>query len=1108
MGPGPTGGAVPGPAAHRPGPGSAAHRPLASWRLAAPLRTYQEEAARAVDPADGARLHLVAPPGSGKTLLGLALAARNGRRAVVLTPTTVIQEQWAAQARQAFRVAGGSAPAVSTTGEAPADLTVLTYQSLAVVDGSADWDGAARGRWLAELTGPRTAAQARDWLAGLEATNPRAYRSGLSRRAAAARRHLADLDEEALATILHPSSRRRLDALAAGGAGTVVVDECHHLRAHWAVVVHYLLRRLRGGGVDPTLIGLTATLPCREDPAWSRYHDLLGEVDHEVPVPAVIQEGHLAPYRSLLHLTLPAEEETRFLATAGAELRTRLRLHLLSADGVAYLTRVVAPEVPATTGGALDVPGPRAPAGERSPALPGPDGPTAPGPRVPAAGALPAACSSPVLPAARAPAAGALPAASPSPAGEGSRQPGALPGPPAPVGEDLVARLAAGIRMHPALALAAAALLEQVGDYQQTPLTTALLPLLPPLAPLGLQDELDLLGDYALNVLLPDPSRRAQWQDLRELLRGFGYRLTDSGLRRGRTPVDALVAASRAKDVAAVDILRREHAALGERLRAVVVTDTAQCSATHRALDVLEGAPGDHAAGARRTRGGALRVYETLLSDAVLRTLHPVLLTADHLWLAHGDQGLLELLRTMTGTSLPAQDDGWTLRVRGGTGAALVRAVGDLVAQGRVRLVVGTRGLLGEGWDCPAVNTLIDLTEATTATTAQQLLGRTLRLDPTWPGKVAHNWTVACLPQDGAGVSCTTDLERVERKLEHQWTASAPAGTPVVRTGLWAGLTGTQQAVLGQAARQGSTHLQAVEAFNADTRVGPRDAEATLWLEGPAPTSRPARRRGECEVVTVTSAPDLLATGAPAPFLCGAALAVLAGLRQNGQVDAAGRIQVVVRRDGPVSLPGPSGAPDPWAVPPGQPAQAVPPGRAGRAGAVVPTRWGSHSDLPAPPAPPRGGPGPVPWDGAQVDVWLEGLGGRQAALLADALSELLTAPRRPPRFVVEVAPLAVEPRGWRSWPPLRRLALLLARHRADRRGHRALYLALPTAVGRSQAGAAAFTGTWEQEVGPCRLHLVREEGDLAALVSARGPLGVTGRLTVRRCRLWCPTGPR
>ena len=1069
MGPGPTGGAVPGPAAPRPGPGSAAPRPLASWRLAAPLRTYQEEAARAVDPAAGARLPLVAPPGSGKTLLGLALAARNGRRAVVLPPTTVIQEQWAAQARQAFRVAGGSAPAVSTTGEAPADLTVLTYQSLAVVDGSADWDGAARGRWLAELTGPRTAAQARDWLAGLEATNPRAYRSGLSRRAAAARRHLADLDEEALATILHPSSRRRLDALAAGGVGTVVVDECHHLRAHWAVVVHYLLRRLRGGGVDPTLIGLTATLPCREDPAWSRYHDLLGEVDHEVPVPAVIQEGHLAPYRSLLHLTLPAEEETRFLATAGAELRTRLRLHLLSADGVAYLTRVVAPEVPATTGGAPDVPGPRAPAGERSP--------------------------------------GALPLTGSSPAGEGSRQPGALPGPPAPVGEDLVARLAAGIRMHPALALAAAALLEQVGDYQQTPLTTALLPLLPPLAPLGLQDELDLLGDYALNVLLPDPSRRAQWQDLRELLRGFGYRLTDSGLRRGRTPVDALVAASRAKDVAAVDILRREHAALGERLRAVVVTDTAQCSATHRALDVLEGAPGDHAAGARRTRGGALRVYETLLSDAVLRTLHPVLLTADHLWLAHGDQGLLELLRTMTGTSLPAQDDGWTLRVRGGTGAALVRAVGDLVAQGRVRLVVGTRGLLGEGWDCPAVNTLIDLTEATTATAAQQLLGRTLRLDPAWPGKVAHNWTVACLPQDGAGVSCTTDLERVERKLEHQWTASAPAGTPVVRTGLWAGLTDTQQAVLGQAARQGSTHLQAVEAFNADTRVGPRDAEATLWLEGPAPTtSRPARRRGECEVVTVTSAPDLLATGAPAPFLRGAALAVLAGLRQNGQVDAAGRIQVVVRRDGPVSLPGPSGAPDSWAVPPGRVAQAVPPDQAGRAGAVVSTRWGSHSALPAPPAPGRGGPGP--WDGAQVDVWLEGLGGRQAALLADALSELLTAPRRPPRFVVEVAPLAVEPRGWRSWPPLRRLALLLARHRADRRGHRALYLALPTAVGRSQAGAAAFTGTWEQEVGPCRLHLVREEGDLAALVSARGPLGVTGRLTVRRCRLWCPTGPR
>ena len=49
-------------------------RPLASWRPAAPLRDYQADLLDAVRPDDGAALHLVAPPGAGKTVIGLALA--------------------------------------------------------------------------------------------------------------------------------------------------------------------------------------------------------------------------------------------------------------------------------------------------------------------------------------------------------------------------------------------------------------------------------------------------------------------------------------------------------------------------------------------------------------------------------------------------------------------------------------------------------------------------------------------------------------------------------------------------------------------------------------------------------------------------------------------------------------------------------------------------------------------------------------------------------------------------------------------------------------------------------------------------------------------------
>ena len=99
--------------------------------------------------------------------------------------------------------------------------------------------------------------------------------------------------------------------------------------------------------------------------------------------------------------------------------------------------------------------------------------------------------------------------------------------------------------------------------------------------------------------------------------------------------MDTITAASRAKDTAVIDILRHELDSIGERMRAVVVTDAAERSAHHRALDILlpTSRPGPP--------GGAVRCMSTLLSDADLRSLHPVLLTSSRLGLASGENSLL-----------------------------------------------------------------------------------------------------------------------------------------------------------------------------------------------------------------------------------------------------------------------------------------------------------------------------------------------------------------------------------------------------------------------------------------------------------------------------------
>ena len=995
-------------------------RPLRRWTRRVPLRDYQQSLLDRLHPDDGSTLHLLAPPGSGKTLMGLELAVRNGRRALVLVPTTVIGAQWIHQARKLFISPAVGSPSVTGSvgthlpsarpeqAAEAADLTVLTYQSLAAVGSSPAWSDAARSHWLTELTADgRSAGSAEAWLKRLEADNPRAYNRGLRSRATTIRRQVDELDDDAIDSILGPGARARLDALITAGVATIVLDECHHLKAHWAIVVHYLVRRLKQAGLSPTLIGLTATEPSGEDRSARRYRALLGDVDAEVPVPAVIRAGHLAPCRQLAWFTLPSTEETTFLATAGEELHHRVGELLLSPDGIDYLLEVVAPPMSSTAPGGGSGSGPL--------------------PRI---------------------------------AGADDHHVSATAKPPEE--DELVRRIVAGFDADPLLAASAAALLRKTGSYRGTALSTRVVPLLPELDLLDLDDELRLLGRYAHDRLLAAPERRRDWESTRELLRGFGLYLTDSGIRAGRSPVDTITAASRAKDTAVVDILRHELDSMGERLRAVVVTDAAEHSAPHRALDILGPAsrPGP--------AGGAMRCMSTLLSDADLRSLHPVLLTSSRLSLASGDTSLLDRLRRSTGLALPATDDGWTLSVTGqGVGSAgLVLAVSELVAAGEVRLVVGTRGLLGEGWDCPAVNTLIDLTAATTSASTQQLRGRTMRLDPGWVDKVAHNWSVTCLLPSHPRLRSNPDLNRLRRKAEHLWSlvriddpASAPVSasgepcdTPVVETGLDAMLPPVQRRLLDKL--DDGAAPEDIDALNSVTLAGlDRQVELRRWL-AQAPAADRVSRRGRgrvLEAVEITSAPALLRRGSPTAFWSAAARAVLDvalsryDLTADGDSSDGPRPDLVVRESATDSF---------------------------------------------------GGSRP------RVLIGLDGVGTRQSARFADILTELLSSPGRRPRFILE-ATTATLAQGTAE-QPLNGLRRLLGRLLALGAWNHddSVHLAVPTALARSRADMEAFLHSWSTRVGPCRLHLVADADDAAALLSCLGSGGPTGRVELRRTRRW------
>ncbi|MEX2027711.1 MAG: DEAD/DEAH box helicase family protein, partial [Pirellulaceae bacterium] len=270
------------------------------------------------------RLHIVAPPGSGKTILGLYLWAQCIRRpALVLSPNSAIQAQWAAKC-ELFD--GTNQCAISTDVQSPGLLTSLTYQAITIPGrGDDDLDAAARGLWrekLIEKGQAKDPEEAEIWLADLLRHNAGYY----EQRLGSYRKQLRDaraIGGEALAT-LHASALASLERLKQQRIGLIILDECHHLLGHWGRVLadaHDLLE-------EPVIVGLTATPPDRDGKLPAdvlRYDEFLGPVDYEVPVPAVVKDGFLAPYQDLAYFVRPRPEELSFIANADDELHAIVR---------------------------------------------------------------------------------------------------------------------------------------------------------------------------------------------------------------------------------------------------------------------------------------------------------------------------------------------------------------------------------------------------------------------------------------------------------------------------------------------------------------------------------------------------------------------------------------------------------------------------------------------------------------------------------------------------------------------------------------------------------------------------------------------------------------
>ena len=94
-------------------------------------RRYQK---RVLDELEGHlddnHLHIIAPPGSGKTVLGLEVALRLNNPTLIFAPTVAIRNQWIQRFCELFLQVKEKPDWISRDIKNPEFLTVVTYQAL------------------------------------------------------------------------------------------------------------------------------------------------------------------------------------------------------------------------------------------------------------------------------------------------------------------------------------------------------------------------------------------------------------------------------------------------------------------------------------------------------------------------------------------------------------------------------------------------------------------------------------------------------------------------------------------------------------------------------------------------------------------------------------------------------------------------------------------------------------------------------------------------------------------------------------------------------------------------------------------------------------------
>ena len=88
-----------------------------------------------------------------------------------------------------------------------------------------------------------------------------------------------------------------------------------------------------------------------------------------------------------------------------------------------------------------------------------------------------------------------------------------------------------------------------------------------------------------------------------------------------------------------------------------------------------------------------------------------------------------------------------------------------LFEKGEIEILIGTKSLLGEGWDSPCINALIMASSVGSYVLGNQMRGRAIRASKDNPDKTSNIWHLVCMTDTKESCEVTEDFRTLQRRM-------------------------------------------------------------------------------------------------------------------------------------------------------------------------------------------------------------------------------------------------------------------------------------------------------------------------------------------------------